>query len=221
MVKTGGTSRPIVPNQQTREVHRMPDDVPSDEQRLYAAFQQVINVLLPLEKDLRERVYATVGTFFSYAAPEVGLTNTSAGRPAGERSPPDVSIAPHEPPSPKDFLFQKQPNTDIERVACLAYYLAHYRSKRHFKTADISKLNTEAAQNAFANASRTVSNATQAGFLAPVSRGMKQLSAPGERYVDQLPDQAAAKAVMQRRKPRRTRRPSTAESAAGMREQAE
>ena len=199
----------------------MPDDVPSDEQRLYAAFQQVINVLLPLEKDLRERTYATVGALFGYAAPEVGLTNAGAGRTTGERSPPDVSIAPHEPPSPKDFLFQKQPNTDIERVACLAYYLAHYRSTRHFKTADISKLNTEAAQNAFANASKTVNNATQAGFLAPVSPGMKQLSAPGERYVDQLPDQAAAKAVMQKRRPKRARRQSAVEKPSGRPRQAE
>ena len=199
----------------------MPDDVPSDEQRLYAAFQQVTNVLLPLEKDLRERTYATVGTFFGYAAPEVGLTNAGAGRTAGERSPPDVSIAPHEPPSPKDFLFQKQPNTDVERVACLAYYLAHYRSTRHFKTADISKLNTEAAQNAFANASQTVRNATNGGLLAPVSCGMKQLSAPGERYVDKLPDQAAAKAVMQKCRPKRTRRQSAAEKSSGHPRQAE
>ena len=198
----------------------MPDDVPEDEQRLYAALQQVINVLLPLEKDLRERAYATVGTFFRYAAPEVGLPNAGAGRTAGERSPPDVSIAPHEPPSPKDFLFQKQPNTDVERVACLAYYLAHYRSTRHFKTADISKLNTEAAQNAFTNVSQAIRNATNGHLLAPVSRGMKQLSAQGERYVDELPDQAAAKAVMQKRKPKRARRRLTAESAAGMREQA-
>ena len=199
----------------------MPDDVPSDEQRLYAAFQQVTNVLLPLEKDLRERTYATVGTFFGYAAPEVGLTNAGAGRTAGERSPPDVSIAPHEPPSAKDFLLQKQPNTDVERVACLAYYLAQYRSTRHFKTADISKLNTEAAQNAFTNASYAVRNAHKAGLLAPVSRGMKQLSAQGERYVDELPDQAAAKAVMQKRKPKRTRRQSATERSSGRQRQAE
>ena len=198
----------------------MPDDVPSDEQRLYAAFQQVINVLLPLEKDLRQRAYATVGTFLGYAAPEVGLANAGAGRVAGERSPPDVQIAPHEPPSPKDFLLQKQPITDVERVACLAYYLTHYRSMQHFKTGDIRKLNTDAAQNAFADASTAVSHAQRGGFLAPVSSGVRQLSAVGERYVDELPDQAAAKAVMQKRRPKRARRRLTAESAAGMREQA-
>ena len=197
----------------------MPEDTSSDEKRLYTAFQQVIDVLLPLESDLRERTYATVGTFFGYATPQVGLASDSSGRPAGERSPPDVRIAPHDPPSPKDFLFKKQPNTNIERVACLAYYLACYRSKRHFKTADISKLNTEAAQNTF-NASQAIKNATNAGFLAPVSRAMKQLSAQGERYVDELPDQVAAKAVMQKRKSKRTHRQSATTKSGGRGRQA-
>ena len=198
----------------------MPDDAPSDEQRLYTAFRHVLDVLLPLESDLRERAYATVGTFFGYDAPQVGLASPGTGRAAGERSPPDVHIAPHEPPDPKDFLLQKQPNTDVERVACLAYYLTHYRSTQHFKTSDIRKLNTEAAQSAFANVSNAVSNAQTAGYLAPVSRGLRQLSAQGERYVDELPDQAAAKAVMQKRKPKRARR-QPAESATGSQGQAE
>lgn len=46
----------------------MVDDAPSDERRLYKALQQVADVLLPLEQKLRERVYATVGTFFGYKA---------------------------------------------------------------------------------------------------------------------------------------------------------
>jgi len=46
--------------------------------------------------------------------------------------------------SPKDFLLEKQPRTDVERIACLAYYLTHYRATPHFKTIDLSILNTEA-----------------------------------------------------------------------------
>ena len=197
----------------------MPDDAPSDEKRLYTAFQQVIDVLLPLDSDLRKRTYATVGAFFGYAVPQVGLANTNPGNPAGERSPRDIHIAPRKPPSPKDFLFRKQPSTDVERVACLAYYLTHYRNTRHFKAADISTLNTEAAETAFANASYAVNNATAAGFLAPVSPGMKQLSAQGERYVDELPDQAAAKAVMKKRRPKRARRQTAAKRTGGRQEQ--
>ena len=181
----------------------MADDQPSDEQRLYKAFQQVADVLLPLEKDLRERVYDTVGTFFRYRASYDGRVDASGERPAGERSPPPIHIASREPPSPKDFLFQKQPNTDVERVACLAYYLTHYRSTNHFKTIDLSKLNTEAAQRKFANAASSVYKATQQGFLAAAPKGMKQLAAEGERFVDALPDRAAAKAALGKKKARR------------------
>src|SRR5438105_4083846 len=46
-----------------------------------------------------------------------------------------------ETPTPKAFLLEKRPRTDVERVACLAYYLTHYREMPEFKTNDITKLN--------------------------------------------------------------------------------
>ncbi len=103
-------------------------------------------------------------------------------------------------------MFQKQPNTQIERVACLAYYLTHHRGTPHFKTTDISKLNTEAAQSKLSNVSHAVNDATRAGLLATAAKGTKQLSALGEKYVEALPDRAAAKAVgptMRGRRPRK------------------
>ena len=36
--------------------------------------------------------------------------------------------------TPKQFLAQKKPENNYERVACLAYYLTHYREMLHFKT---------------------------------------------------------------------------------------
>ena len=188
----------------------MVDDQPSDEQRLYTAFQQLADAVLPLKPDLRERAHAMLGAFLGITPSNPGLAETGTGRSAGHRSPPPVQIAPREPPSPKDFLAQKQPNTDVERVACLAYYLTQHRGAKHFKTIDISKLNTEAGQRKFSNPAKSVNNATQAGFLAQVSRGLKQLPAEGECYVDQLPDRAAAKAAFRARKARRQRRQSGA-----------
>ena len=200
----------------------MADGQPSDEQRLYTAFQELAKAVLPLEQELRERAFAMLGAFLGVTTLNDGLGDANATRPAGHRSPPPIQIAPHEPPSPKDFLFQKQPTTDIQRIACLAYYLTHYRNTPHFKTVDISKLNTEAAQRKFANASSSVNNATQASYLAPVSGGLKQLSAEGERFVDALPDQAAAKAAFGNRKARRQRRQgNTGRAPAGTQEQAE
>jgi len=110
--------------------------------------------------------------------------------------------------SPKDFLFRKQPQTDVERVACLAYYLTHYRETRHFKTVDISLLNTEAAQVKFSNAAYAVVNATNTGLLVPAGKGAKQLSAQGERYVEALPDRAAAKDILANARRRRARKAS-------------
>jgi hypothetical protein len=134
--------------------------------------------------------------------------------PAGQRSTVEASsngapvggFAGQEELPAKDFLFQKQPRTDIERVACLAYYLTHYRDTKHFKTIDLSKLNTEAAQLKFSNSAYAVTNAANAGFLAPAGKGFKQLSALGERYVEALPDRDAAKEVFAGLRSRRSRR---------------
>jgi hypothetical protein len=110
--------------------------------------------------------------------------------------------------SPKDFIMQKQPRTDVERVTCLAYYLTHYRNTPHFKTVDISTLNTEAAQPKLANVSDTVSNATKGGYLVPATGGNKQISPQGELFAQVLPDREAAKTAMANVRPKRkTRKP--------------
>jgi len=110
--------------------------------------------------------------------------------------------------SPKEFLLEKKPVTDIERVTCLAYYYAHYRNTPHFKTLDISKLNTDAAQIKLSNAAAAVENAVTAGYLVPAGKGNRQISAIGELYVQALPDRVAAKEaiahVKRRRKNKKT-----------------
>lgn len=120
-----------------------------------------------------------------------------------------LSFSDHPDMTPKEFLQQKAPRTDLERVACLAYYLAHYRDANSFKTLDINKLNTEAAQAKFSNASNAVENATKQGYLAPAGKGMKQLSADGERFVDVLPDRESAKELRSRFARRRPRKQSS------------
>jgi hypothetical protein len=117
--------------------------------------------------------------------------------------------------SAKEFLLDKEPRSDVERVACLAYYLTHYRNVREFKNLDLSLLNTEAAQVKFSNLADAVANATKLGFLVPSSSGMKQLGAIGEQVVRALPDRDAAKAARAKarlRRPRKTTRSSSPES---------
>ena len=172
----------------------------NDERRNYEAVQQVIATMLGFDAETRIRIIRTVSTFFGI---DVQPAQTAAPNGPTSHKAEVPPFAGREDASPKDFLFQKKPKTDVERVACLAYYLTHFRSVRHFKTADISKLNTDAAQIKFSNASSAVNNATQSGFLVPAARGMKQISAPGERFVDLLPDHAEAKKVMAELRPRR------------------
>lgn len=107
--------------------------------------------------------------------------------------------------SPKQFMLEKQPKTDVERMACLAYYLTHFRDTPHFKTNDLSKLNTEAAQRKFSNAAVTAKNAVQARFFVPApKKGHRQLSAEGEQIIAALPNREAAATIRKRMSPHKT-----------------
>jgi len=180
----------------------------NDERKTYVAVQSIIDAMLEFDQDTRTRMLKTVATFFGLDL--AGQTPTPETAPSLERRP-IPTFADREELSPKDFLVQKKPRTDVERVACLGFYLTHYRNTPHFKTTDISKLNTEAAQIKFSNASYAVNNATQSGFLVAAVKGAKQLSAPGEKFVDHLPDYATARRVMSELTPRRKKRASTKE----------
>ena len=100
-------------------------------------------------------------------------------------------------PSPRDFMSQKRPQSHVERVACLAYYLSRHRSTPHFKAADIGALNTDAAGQKFGNLSRDVDNADRhSGFIVSAGKGAKQLTARGEALVEALPDREAVKLAL-------------------------
>jgi len=173
------------------------------EDTLASALTQVLEILRRLEPEGRRRVIETVATFFQLARPlgQHPLEDSA-------RSQSSVSFSEDRSLSPKEFLLEKDAKTDVEKVACLAYYLTHYRGTPHFKTIDISKLNTEAAQIKFSNAAVAVNNASLQNYLTGAGKGAKQLSAFGERFVLALPDRDAAKAVMsQARQRRRTRKP--------------
>ena len=164
-----------------------------NDQNIYAVVDKVIQDLLPLDPYSRLRVYRTIGTFFGFED-----SYPMVAKNADDRAPGNVSREPQfssKEKTPKEFLLEKKPNTNMERVACLAYYLTHHRGTPEFNTIDINKLNTEAAQTKLSNPSNAVKHAVSAGYLAVANKGMKQLSGPGEQYVEALPDRDAAKAV--------------------------
>ena len=185
-----------------------------NEQGVYAVVDKVIQELLPFDQNSRLRVYRTVGTFFGFEDSFSKIPEKRDGRTLASISREPKFSGPSEP-TPKEFMLEKQPKTDVERVACLAYYLAHYRDAHRFKTIDISKLNTEAAQIKLSNASNAINNGVRDEYLVPAERGMKKLSAHGEKYVEALPDREAVKNLKQRTKSRRSRRQVSAQSLYG------
>jgi hypothetical protein len=92
--------------------------------------------------------------------------------------------------SAKQFMGQKQPKSDVERVACLAFYLTHYKQTPQFKTVELTHLNAEAAQPRLSNASFTARNAVSQQYLAPAGGGRKQITLRGEALVKALPNRS-------------------------------
>jgi hypothetical protein len=169
------------------------------------ALSTILGVLRQLDAPVQSRVLQSVETFLGLAPSQKANVQQSDDLPPSRTPGQDFSR--DRAVSPKEFLRDKNPTTDVERVACLAYYLTHYRDTPHFKTLDISTLNTEAAQPKFSNTSVAVDNGRALGYLAPATSGNKQLSAAGERFVELLPDRDAAREAMQRFRPRRSRKP--------------
>jgi hypothetical protein len=132
-------------------------------------------------------------------------------RGAGELLPPGQDS--DSLGTPKQFLAAKKPQTDVERIATLAFHLTYGGKQPHFKTKDLTKLNTDAAGPRLSNASFAARNAVNAGLLAAAGKGNKQISPLGEEVVKALPDRAAVKAALEaapkrkrRAKPTRTKK---------------
>lgn len=170
------------------------------------AVSTIVGILRQLDQDTQRRVLQSVHTLLEQPLqynPSSHSGNTMPSlHSAGQEFSRDRSL------SPKEFLRDKHPITDVERVTCLAYYLAHYRDRPHFKTVDIAALNTEAAQPKFSNTSVAVDNARALGYLVAATKGNKQIGSAGERFVELLPDREAAReALRTSRKKRGNKRP--------------
>ncbi len=168
---------------------------------------QLVATLRPLSQESRKRLIQTVATFFDLGR----LTGSEApDQPSVARQPrPPGSFSEDRSESPKEFLHEKNPESETERLVCLAYYLTHYRGTPHFKTLDLTQLNTEAAQIKFSNASATVHSASMQGLIGPAPNGNKQITARGERFVSLLPGRASARAVITEKRSSRRQRKST------------
>lgn len=93
------------------------------------------------------------------------------------------------------FMRAKRPATDMQRVACLGYFLVHTTNKPGFTSKEIGQANTESGGTSI-NLPRALDNATRtAKYLANRGVKEKQLTTLGEDIVDALPDQTAVKEI--------------------------
>lgn len=177
------------------------------------ALTEILGILKKVNPSSLPKLHQTIATFFSLAGSNGSSTSRQVGSlfkadetPYPQDDPKPGSFSADRSPTPKAFIMEKRPQTAVERVACLAYYLTHYRDNPHFKTADISMLNTEAAQLKFPNAAQAVNDATKQNYIHSVSKGQKQLSAIGEVFVEALPDREAAKMAMRDAQPKKKKK---------------
>lgn len=99
--------------------------------------------------------------------------------------------------SPKEFMTKKKPETAVERIACLGYYLVTYKNMKEFQSKDLIALNLQAAGRKFSNPSRDFDNADRtSGFLVTAGARKKQMSARGDALVSALPDREAVKLAL-------------------------
>lgn len=176
-----------------------------EKQSAASALNSIIRILDELDDDERQRVLRSISVFYNEKSIAPSHPTIRPADPIHYPSNrPDFST--DYAPTPKEFLLQKQPKTDVERIACLAYYLTHFRETPYFKTLELAKLNTDAAQPKFSNAGYASTNALNMGYLATATKGQRQISAAGEQFVQALPDRDAARVAMSSARPRRISR---------------
>ena len=139
-----------------------PSDTPNAE---FSALQEVIAALNRVDgTDARQRIFDAAATFLELRPSGGSPRRVTSSGDKSDATPAYPSFSADSALSPKEFLLEKQPRTDVERIATLAFYLTHYRDTPHFKTLDLSKLNTEAAQPKFSNAASSANNAVKQGI---------------------------------------------------------
>lgn len=151
----------------------------------------------------REISNAVARTIVDLVLRSEGLDHTPTDVRAASVGATGVEIQGNEDLSPKQFMVQKNPKTDMQRIACLGYYLTHSRKTPHFKTKDLNLLNREAAQPQLSNPAAAVRNAAANKYLSPAGSGQKQITSVGEAIVKALPDFDKVKEEIDKHKPRK------------------
>jgi hypothetical protein len=181
----------------------------------FQAIQAALEALEPL--DPTQRQFAV-----SMILSRLGMVGTPGVAPGAGAAPPvaagaaNARVTDLDRIGVKEFLKQKAPTTDLERLVCLAYHLTHSLDTPSFTTREITKLNAEAHGMDFSNAAATAMNAVkQSKYLSSASGGKKRITTRGEALVEAMPDRAKVKEVLAagQRSVKKRRRPKKGNAA--------
>jgi hypothetical protein len=162
-------------------------------ERQMRAVQVIMEALDPLDPASREAALkmAMIGLAFELPA------NPGVTAPVGV-TPAAATAASANPtaPDPRSFMRSKNPLSDVERVACLAYYLTHVENRKTFRNRDLVRVNL-AADGPQLNMRMAAQNAMrQNGYLASAAGVARQITTRGERVVEALPNRDAVKQAL-------------------------
>ena len=171
------------------------------------ALKSVIAAINDLEPQMREWVLQSAASMWQIRmnpAPPLDPQGaaSSSGLALGQANG-DVASA----LSRKDvraFIRLKKPETDVERVACLGYFLAKTAGAPGFTAKDVKQAHIDSGGSAI-NLPRALDNATRgAKYLSSRGPREKQLTTLGEDVVEALPNREAVNLLKQ--KPARKRK---------------
>lgn len=171
-----------------------------------AALGIVLDALDQLDEQQRVWVLQTAASRLSLKLEMSALDARSPrGDSAATAKPADAVDQSSGEMSAKQFIRSKNPQSDVQRITCLAYYLTRFRNARYFKTKELSELNAEANCPKLSNPTVAVNNARKEKYLTPVGNGKKQLTNQGEDLVEALPDQEKVSALKSKSRVRKKR----------------
>jgi hypothetical protein len=162
----------------------------------------VVKALEPLAEADRQWVLQSAASRWSVtvlgpATSPGGISPNAVGGPnlrAGGAAAADVESAIAKQDA-RAFIRIKRPTTDVQRVACLGYFLAGTTRNPGFSSKDVTKAHTDSGGSKI-NMTRALDNATRsAKYLSNRGPKEKQLTTLGEDIVVALPDQQAVKEI--------------------------
>jgi hypothetical protein len=103
-----------------------------------AAAISVINTLQPLTADERAQVLNAAAALYAVQLP--GARQSHAHQPAVQQASPSAQSRSEgqKPVSVGEFVREKSPATNAQRIACFAYFREHCEGHEHFSKSDLS-----------------------------------------------------------------------------------